>query len=296
MGLKPHIRRPSRASVSGEPCTVAKSHWFDDLARDCAAGRASRRQALGRGARQTLQAVMPPRLRTERVGASARRHTRRSALKLAVGGALAAGPLRPLLMSSARADYNSCYQNCLTAKLKQEKEIVQYENTHIYTGQGITDPSQKTGIALGILLGASEAVAIAKEECAQKCGCPEPQQRCNGQCTDLRTDSNNCGSCAHVCVSPSTCQSGHCIQPGCVSPPVYCSPTQKCCTYTINGKTTGVCYDPSIQQCCSTGGACPQGGPCCSAGCCSPGQFCCSTIDPSNGRNLCGNVSTGFGC
>jgi hypothetical protein len=111
--------------------------------------------------------------------------------------------------------------------------------------------------------------------CKQKCGpvCCQPGDRCiNGVCSGCASGHTPCG--------PNTC----------------CPPGQKCCTYTVNGKTTEVCYDPSIQQCCSTGGACPQGGPCCSAGCCFPGQFCCPTIDPSNGRNLCGNVSTGFGC
>src|SRR5207253_4820884 len=39
-----------------------------------------------------------------------------------------------------------------------------------------------------------------------KCiGCPSGQSFCGDVCVDLQTDNNNCGSCGHVCVSPSTC-------------------------------------------------------------------------------------------
>ncbi|MGH8327355.1 MAG: hypothetical protein ACRET2_11375 [Steroidobacteraceae bacterium] len=40
--------------------------------------------------------------------------------------------------------------------------------------------------------------------------CPSGQTKCNGQCVDLESDTNNCGSCGNVCVSPSNCQNGQC--------------------------------------------------------------------------------------
>lgn len=55
------------------------------------------------------------------------------------------------------------------------------------------------------------------------CACPD------GSTPDFQSDNNNCGSCGHVCVAPSTCQSGRCVCTGC-NPP--CPSDQTCNTAT----------------------------------------------------------------
>lgn len=40
--------------------------------------------------------------------------------------------------------------------------------------------------------------------------CPSGQTNCNGACTDVSSDSNNCGYCGNICSSGASCMSGSC--------------------------------------------------------------------------------------
>jgi hypothetical protein len=129
--------------------------------------------------------------------------------------------------------------------------------------------------------------------CTEDAQCPTGHC-CGGQCVDTQNDPNDCGSCGNVCPSGESCQSGTCAQPACGNPPVYCGGARKCCTYTPppgvlgGGVTNGVCYDPSVDFCCPTWGACAIGWTCCPQ-CCFPQLICCA--DP----NRCG-LPDGTGC
>ena len=111
--------------------------------------------------------------------------------------------------------------------------------------------------------------------------CPgETEEECGGQCVDLSTDSDHCGSCGHECGSDEHCldatceQLSGCLVDGCVGFN-YCDPQdgeckQGCadddqCSDTANA--TGVCRDHEcVFECnpgarlCGTGCvSCPTG-------------------------------------
>jgi len=46
--------------------------------------------------------------------------------------------------------------------------------------------------------------------CNSGCPCPSGQTCCNGTCTDLTTDTNNCGACGNACNSNQLCAYGMC--------------------------------------------------------------------------------------
>src|SRR6185437_8078934 len=50
---------------------------------------------------------------------------------------------------------------------------------------------------------------IAEHECRAN-GCSGAEQCCSGQCTDVRFDPKNCGSCGHACATGQECSGGEC--------------------------------------------------------------------------------------
>lgn len=44
-----------------------------------------------------------------------------------------------------------------------------------------------------------------------ECSCPGGQTLCSGNCKDLSSDVQNCGSCGNACTSPNVCFDGCCI-------------------------------------------------------------------------------------
>src|SRR3954453_21543295 len=78
------------------------------------------------------------------------------------------------------------------------------------------------GALLGGLLASIPGAALAKKKHSRtasaaakkpsKCNkdkkCPSGESCCSGTCTNLQTDTNNCGSCGHACASGEGCCSG----------------------------------------------------------------------------------------
>jgi hypothetical protein len=66
--------------------------------------------------------------------------------------------------------------------------------------------------------GTRTASASCKAPCGP-CFAPTPTQ-CGAGCTSLETDSNNCGTCGHVCPTGESCRAGTCLPTcsHCVSP------------------------------------------------------------------------------
>jgi hypothetical protein len=96
--------------------------------------------------------------------------------------------------------------------------------------------------------------------------CPAGSYRCSGMCTDLMTDSANCGACGLDCGEGRVCATGTCIvsipggQLGIVVP-AGCSHGEVSCD--------GNCVNVSIDQdnCGSCGDACISGVPCTNGQC-----------------------------
>ncbi|MGQ0504145.1 MAG: hypothetical protein ACT4TC_02400, partial [Myxococcaceae bacterium] len=79
------------------------------------------------------------------------------------------------------------------------------------------------------------------------CGptCPENQDVCDGQCTILTIDHQNCGSCGKACADGEICNAGQCA--------VTCQAPQKNC----DGQCKDVRNDS--QNCGACGTACGTG-------------------------------------
>jgi hypothetical protein len=113
----------------------------------------------------------------------------------------------------------------------------------------------------------------------QYCTCSTGEIKCGspGVCTNISTNSDNCGSCGNACTGGKTCQGGECA---CAAGYVLCA---------------GTCVDAN-DNCGSCGHACTGGDTCQGGECaCEPGYTHCSgvcvneQIDPNN-CGACGNV------
>jgi Glycosyl hydrolase family 12 len=115
--------------------------------------------------------------------------------------------------------------------------------------------------------------------------CATGQKACSQGCTNVQTDSQNCGTCSTVCGAGQTCQSGTCTcsagllncAGSCVS-----SDATHCgnCTMACTG-TTPMCSNNA----CSAG--CATGQTACSAG-------ACANLQTDNGNcGTCGKVCSG---
>src|SRR5579871_1656762 len=89
-------------------------------------------------------------------------------------------------------------------------------------------------------------------------GCQSPLFKCNGQCVDVLSDNNNCGTCGVICQNGETCQSGQCMGGGCMNGQQMC-----------NGFCTDTNSDPA--NCGQCGLAC-QNGQTCQGGQCTGGM------------------------
>jgi hypothetical protein len=67
--------------------------------------------------------------------------------------------------------------------------------------------------------------------CGAYACCPAGATCCNGTCTDLNSDANNCGACGYVCAQATpVCNQGTCS--GCSTGLTYC-----------NGSCTNIAFD-----------------------------------------------------
>lgn len=116
------------------------------------------------------------------------------------------------------------------------------------------------------------------------CGdCPGGLVDCGGQCVDINSDENNCGSCNTPCPAGYICQSGSCV--------LNCPPGQVNC----GGNCVNLQSDEG--HCGACGTACPQGTICQNGVCvlnCPPGQVECSgqCVDILSDENNCGSCNT----
>jgi len=125
--------------------------------------------------------------------------------------------------------------------------------------------------------------------------CTGVNQCCAAGCTNIDTDTSNCGSCGNACGAGAMCLGGVCqIPPSCHGGPV-CTGTETCCGQGCTDTTTdpincGACNSP-----CPTGNAC-VGGVCkapttCNGGpACATVDTCCPSgcINTTNDANNCG--------
>ncbi|MCC7534712.1 MAG: hypothetical protein IT379_00785, partial [Deltaproteobacteria bacterium] len=52
------------------------------------------------------------------------------------------------------------------------------------------------------------------------CTCP-PSERCDGACTDVRSDARHCGACGNACAPGQACENGACVV-NCTDPQTRC--------------------------------------------------------------------------
>ncbi len=65
-------------------------------------------------------------------------------------------------------------------------------------------------VFIALLLGSPAVCIEATTDVPLICGGDTPDQ-CNGQCVNLRTDEQNCGTCGNTCSTDEICQNGQCV-------------------------------------------------------------------------------------
>ena len=90
--------------------------------------------------------------------------------------------------------------------------------------------------------------------CGAYACCPTGAACCNGTCTNLNSDANNCGACGYVCPAGTICSNGSCV--ACNFPFIACN---------------GVCVDPTSDRnnCGGCGAQCAPDEACISGSCVS---------------------------
>jgi hypothetical protein len=160
-----------------------------------------------------------------------------------------------------------------------------------HCGKCMSDSSVPTGCSRDCLDSTCNPYSDPCTGCAGACsGCAHNQGCCKGVCTNLSSDSQNCGSCGLRCPSGQVCSNGGCC-------PV-CPAGQSCCNGTCvdlnnNSNNCGFCGNVC------TGGMTCQGGTCaCPAG--RPtdcGGTCVNLGDSSSNCGSCGRACpSGWTC
>lgn len=135
-----------------------------------------------------------------------------------------------------------------------------------------SDPLQSVGGAAGV--GSSNTGGTTMPVCSlglTECGA--------GNCVDLQSDGNNCGTCGAVCASGQVCSSGACATACSDLSETVCG--QGCVNLDTNGQNCGSCGAT-----CSAGQMCSGGLCMCQAGFTSCNGSC---VDLANDPLNCGN-------
>jgi len=143
---------------------------------------------------------------------------------------------------------------------------------------------------------------------------------CNGDCTDLQTDPNNCGACGSVCEEGFLCSAGACLcavgvpcNDGCVDLDSDSQNCGTCGTVCVGGTcTAGTCScaggqascddactdvqtdDNNCGECgnaCNAGETCEAGSCACTSATCD--GVCVDLMSDANNCGECGNVCPG---
>ena len=114
--------------------------------------------------------------------------------------------------------------------------------------------------------------------------CPAGQENCNGQCVDLKNETQNCGSCGNQCRTGEICEGGACMRTsgiaavavtGCPTGEIYC-----------NGRCADLSSD--TQNCGLCGNRCPPGSACVSGVCTeAAGSFTGTAVGCPAGEIYC---------
>jgi hypothetical protein len=98
---------------------------------------------------------------------------------------------------------------------------------------------------------------------------------CQGQCTDLQTDNNNCGNCGTVCPPGQSCQNGVCNTASCqmavYNPSICMNPTFR--YYCPGAPANCECFAGPI-ACASITQACPAPNNCVACNMCGRTYDC----------------------
>jgi hypothetical protein len=129
--------------------------------------------------------------------------------------------------------------------------------------------------------------------CASVCSTAQASL-CNGACTNITTDVNNCGGCGNACPTGQPCVQGFCGGISCADPN---APTQCAAVFAGGGATdecTNLMTDPF--NCSLCGEICPSGGVCVSGLCdtclgkLNCNDSCIDRTSDANNCNGCGNT------
>ncbi len=105
--------------------------------------------------------------------------------------------------------------------------------------------------------------------------CSQNNIICNGNCTNIINDKQNCGGCGKVCNEDQFCENGTCQSKNCTADtiPCYCDNNTKECFDTARDNSTLQCIDSTSASTCGAKSCSDLGHQC------PIGQFCTETFD-----------------